>query len=165
MTIPFNQMPPNAKVWIYASDRIISPTELDQINQKAIPFIQNWTAHQNQLKAEFAVLYNVFLVFMVDESINEISGCGIDKLPQLIREIEAATSVNLFNRMGIQLLENNEVNCFSKSQLLNKIAIGALNNSIKTFNNQVTSKAQFDSEWIIPIENAWYYPKTKLQSV
>ena len=35
----------------------------------------------------------------------------------------------------------------------------------KAFNNQITTKKQFEMEWIIPIENAWYYPKTKLQSV
>jgi len=49
MTFPFSQMPPNAKVWIYASDKIISHEQLIIINEMAIPFIQNWTAHQNQL--------------------------------------------------------------------------------------------------------------------
>ena len=118
----FNQMPPNAKVWIYASDKIISPSQLAVINQKAIPFIQNWTAHQNQLKAEFAVLYHCFLVFMVDEGVHEISGCGIDKLTHLIREIDAETDLNLLNRMGVQLLENNEVTCLTKSEFLDKLA-------------------------------------------
>ncbi|MCF8429220.1 MAG: hypothetical protein K9G64_03735 [Bacteroidia bacterium] len=160
----FNQMPPNAKVWIYASDKIISPSQLAVINQKAIPFIQNWTAHQNQLKAEFTVLYHCFLVFMVDEGVHEISGCGIDKLTHLIREIDAATNLNLFNRMGVQLLENNEVTCLTKSEFLVKLAAQNLGNS-KAFNNQVTTKNQFEMEWIIPLENAWYYPKTKLQSV
>ncbi|MFY7733504.1 MAG: hypothetical protein ACOVSR_08460, partial [Bacteroidia bacterium] len=60
MTIPFSQMPPNAKVWIYASDKIINASQLETIHQMSVPFIQNWTAHQNQLKAEFAVLYNCF---------------------------------------------------------------------------------------------------------
>jgi hypothetical protein len=164
MTIPFSQMPPNAKVWIYASNKIISPTELAIINEKAIPFIQNWTAHQNQLKAEFAVLYNLFLVFMVNEGVHEISGCGIDKLTHLIREIDAETNLNLFNRMGVQLLENNEIISITKTEFLSKIATQDLSNS-KAFNNQVTTKKQFDLGWIIPIENAWYYPKTKLQSV
>ncbi len=157
-------MPPNAKVWIYASDKIISPTTLTIINQKVAPFIQNWTAHQNQLKAEFAVLFNCFLVFMVDEGVHEISGCGIDKLTHLIREIDAEANLNLFNRMGVQLLENNEVTCMTKAGFLNKMASQDLSNS-KAFNNQVNIKKQFDLEWVTPLENAWYYPKTKLQSV
>lgn len=157
-------MPPNAKVWIYASDKIISPSQLAIINQKAVPFIQNWTAHQNQLKAEFAVLFHCFLVFMVDEGVHEISGCGIDKLTHLIREIDAETHLNLFNRMGVQLLENNEVICLTKAEFLSKMSTNDLSNS-KAFNNQVTNKTQFDLEWISPLENAWYYPKTKLQSL
>lgn len=160
----FNQMPPNAKVWIYASDKSISPSQLAIINQKAVPFIQNWTAHQNQLKAEFAVFFNCFLVFMVDEGVHEISGCGIDKLTHLIREIDTETNLNLFNRMGVQLLENNEVIGMTKAEFLSKMATHDLSKT-KAFNNQVITKNQFDLEWIIPIENAWYYPKTKLQSL
>lgn len=160
----FNQMPPNAKVWIFASDKIISPSQLAIINQKAIPFIQNWTAHQNHLQAEFAVLYNCFLVFMVNESVHEISGCGIDKLTHLIKELDAETSLNLLNRMGVQLLENNKVTCLTKSAFLEKLSTENLVNST-AFNNQITTKKQFETEWVIPLKNAWYYPKTKLQSV
>jgi hypothetical protein len=158
-------MPPNAKVWIYASDKIINASQLETIHQMAAPFIQNWTAHQNQLKAEFAVLYNCFLVFMVDEGFNEISGCGIDKSVKLVKEIEQATGLNLFDRLRIQILENLNLNIYSKSEILNKIENKELNFEAKTFNNQVSAKAQFDKEWIIDLENAWFYPKTKLQSV
>jgi hypothetical protein len=164
MTNQFNQMPLNAKVWIYASDKIISPSQLAVINKKAIPFIQNWTAHQNQLKAEFAVLYHCFLVFMVNEDVHEISGCGIDKLTQFIREIDTEINLNLLNRIGVQLIKNNEVICMTKSEFLSKMTTLDLLNT-KAFNNQVTTKKQFDLEWIIPLENVWYYPKTKLQSV
>lgn len=158
-------MPPNAKVWIYASDKIINASQLETIHQMAVPFIQNWTAHQNQLKAEFAVLYNCFLVFMVDEGFNEISGCGIDKSVKLVKEIEQATSLNFFNRLKIQTIENQSINIYSKIEIVEKIENNTLTSNVKTFNNQVTNKLQFDSEWIIDLENAWFYPKTKLQSV
>jgi hypothetical protein len=161
MTIPFSQMPPNAKVWIYASNTIINAAQLEIINQMAVPFIQNWTAHQNQLKAEFAVLYNCFLVFMVDEGFNEISGCGIDKSVKLVKDIEQATGLNLFDRLKIQITDNQEVSILTKSEILNKIENKQLPMNVKTFNNQVSTKEQFDSNWQINIEKAWYYPKTQ----
>lgn len=165
MTVPFSQMPPNAKVWIYASDKIINSSQIETINQMAVPFIQNWTAHQNQLKAEFAVLYHCFLVFMVDEGFNEISGCGIDKSVKLMKEIEQATGHNFFNRLKIQTIENQNINIYSKTEIVEEIENNNLASNVKTFNNQITNKLQFDSEWIIDLENAWFYPKTKLQSV
>lgn len=165
MTVPFSQMPPNAKVWIYASDKIINSLQIETINQMAVPFIQNWTAHQNQLKAEFAVLYHCFLVFMVDEGFNEISGCGIDKSVKLVKEIEQATGLNFFNRLKIQTIENQNINIYSKTEIVEEIENNTLLSNVKTFNNQITNKLQFDSEWIIDLENAWFYPKTKLQSV
>jgi hypothetical protein len=165
MTIPFSQMPPNAKVWIYASNKIINASQLETIRQMAVPFIQNWTAHQNQLKAEFAVLYNCFLVFMVDEGFNEISGCGIDKSVKLVKEIEQATGLNLFDRLKIQLLENQNIHIYSKAEAVKKIENNELSAGAQTFNNQVNVKSQFEAEWIIDLEKAWFYPKTKLQSV
>jgi hypothetical protein len=165
MTFPFSQMPPNAKVWIYASDKIISHEQLIIINEMAIPFIQNWTAHQNQLKAEFAVLYNCFLIFMVDEGFNEISGCGIDKSVNLVKDIEKQTNLNLFNRLKIQLINNNEVTIFNKTEIISKIENGETNTSTKTFNNQITTKTDFDNNWIIPLEQAWFFPKIKTQLV
>ncbi len=165
MTFPFSQMPPNAKVWIYASDKIISHEQLIIINDMAIPFIQNWTAHQNQLKAEFAVLYNCFLIFMVDEGFNEISGCGIDKSVNLVKDIEKQTNLNLFNRLKIQLINNNEVTIFNKTDIISKIENGETNSFTKTFNNQITTKADFDNNWIIPLEHAWFFTKNKTQLV
>jgi hypothetical protein len=137
MTFPFSQMPPNAKVWIYASDKIISHEQLIIINEMAIPFIQNWTAHQNQLKAEFAVLYNCFLIFMVDEGFNEISGCGIDKSVNLVKDIEKQTNLNLFNRLKIQLINNNEVTIFNKTEI-----ISAVKNRILSMLNTVTESLE-----------------------
>jgi hypothetical protein len=165
MTFPFSQMPPNAKVWIYASDKIISREQLIIINEMVNPFIQNWTAHQNQLKAEFAVLYNCFLIFMVDEGFNEISGCGIDKSVNLVKDIEKQTNLNLFNRLKIQLINNNEVTIFNKTEIISKIENGETNTSTKTFNNQITTKTDFDNNWIIPLEQAWFFPKIKTQLV
>jgi hypothetical protein len=131
----------------------------------ANPFIQNWTAHQNQLKAEFAVLYDCFLIFMVDEGFNEISGCGIDKSVNLVKDIEKQTNLNLFNRLKIQLINNNEVTIFNKTEIISKIENGETNTSTKTFNNQITTKTDFDNNWIIPLEQAWFFPKIKTQLV
>ncbi|MES2656431.1 MAG: hypothetical protein V4620_12625 [Bacteroidota bacterium] len=162
MTTPFENMPAHAKVWVYASDKILTPTQVNLIQEKAVPFIQSWTAHSNQLKATFAILHNCFLVFMVDESFNEISGCGIDKSVHLVKEIEAETGLNLFNRLAIQVLDNDELTVYRKSNLLESIHQNLVSPLAKTFNNQVSTKQEFDTNWIIPIEKAWFYPKQNI---
>ena len=52
---------------------------------------------------------------MVDEGFNEISGCGIDKSVKLVKEIEQATDLNLFDRLKIQILE---VLCGQRKKLI-----------------------------------------------
>ncbi len=162
MTTPFKNMPPESKVWVYASDRLLTLDQVDHIQKKVAPFVQNWTAHSNQLKAEFAILYNCFLVFMVDESISEISGCGIDKSVYLVKELESETGLNLFNRLAIQVLDEQEIKIFRKSNLLEALKNDELSILAQTFNNQVSTKQEFDNNWLIPIEKAWFYPTLNL---
>ena len=55
MTLPFNEMPANSRIWIYQSDRKLNDSELDQIKLKLIDFLKNWTAHGDDLKSSFEI--------------------------------------------------------------------------------------------------------------
>jgi hypothetical protein len=83
----------------------------------------------------------------------------------LVKDIEKQTNLNLFNRLKIQLINNNEVTIFNKTEIISKIENGETNTSTKTFNNQITTKTDFDNNWIIPLEQAWFFPKIKTQLV
>ena len=45
MFVPFDQLPDNARVWIYPSSRKFSPDEVLVIRQKTKAFLEQWTAH------------------------------------------------------------------------------------------------------------------------
>jgi hypothetical protein len=159
MNIPFDEMPSTSRVWVYAANRKLTEAEQDEIIQRGQSFVTSWTAHQQQLKASFAILHNTFVVIAVDEQMNEVSGCGIDKSIHLMQEIDRAYNLNLFNRLQVELLLDNDVLLTNKQKTAVMLQEGTVNDQTKVFNKTVTTKAAFDSEFLIPLGRSWIFPQ------
>ena len=78
MYVPFDRLPDEARVWIYATNRHLSDKEVIAIEQELIAFLTQWTAHQQALEASFSIPYNNFIVIGLNENKNLASGCSID---------------------------------------------------------------------------------------
>jgi hypothetical protein len=152
------EMHPESKVWIYAANRILTETETAEIQGAGNEFALNWTAHQQQLKAEFRILHGVFLVFTVDETQAEISGCGIDKSVHFMQDIDKKYNLDIFNRMRVELWQNNVVILTNKQNLSVMWQEGAVNEQTLLFNKLVTTKKQFDESFLIPLSQSWVFP-------
>jgi hypothetical protein len=57
------------------------------------------------------------MVFMVNENMNEVSGCGIDKSVHFMQEIDKKYNLDAFNRLRIELWQNNAVVITNKQKL------------------------------------------------
>lgn len=155
MYIPFESLPDSARIWIYQADRKFSEEEISQINDHGKLFIEQWTAHQQTLKASFKVFHNLFLVIGVDESYNDASGCSIDKSVHFIREIEKRFSVNLFNRFNVVYNQKNQ-NQISHFTKLKKLLEGNhISLETKIYNNLITTKQELENKWLVNIKESW----------
>jgi len=76
------------------------------VKQLASGFAAEWKSHGSPLKAAADVLYNRFLVMMVDEDAGSASGCSIDSSVAQIRSIEQKLNVDLFDRMNLAYLNS-----------------------------------------------------------
>ncbi|MES2558527.1 MAG: hypothetical protein V4590_02220 [Bacteroidota bacterium] len=165
MNIPFEQMPANAKLWIYAANRKLTVSEQETIRAKGALFVTGWTAHQQQLKAAFAILHDVFLIIAVDENYSEVSGCGIDKSVHFMQEIDREYNINVFNRLQIELFLNEDLLLTNKQKLAVMLQEGTVNEQTPVFNKTVTDKDSFDKYFQKTLGQSWVYPSLKaLQS-
>ncbi|MFY8107992.1 MAG: ABC transporter ATPase [Bacteroidia bacterium] len=160
----FNTLPDYSRVWIYASTGKLSPEQSSDVQNLLDGFAKGWTSHQQQLNAKAALVKSHFLVFMVDESAAEISGCGIDKSVQLVKEIEQKTGISFFNRLNIHLEIENEVHIFNKQQLERAVEEGLVNENTHFFDNLVQTKADFIENWLKPVNKSWIWSKIKTLS-
>ncbi len=147
-----NNLPPHAKVWIYAANRVFDATEAAEINEKARQFAAQWTAHKQQLSSNGGLLYNCFIVLMVDESMTGASGCSIDSSVRFVKELGASYHADFFNRMLLYYVdEENQLQILSFNDAANAFKQGKINEATQVFNNLVNTKEAFDNNWKISL--------------
>lgn len=125
--VAYQDLPANARVWIYQSNRLLTVTESEQARQALRQFVEQWQSHGKPVRAWSEVLHQLFLVLVVDEDYEAPSGCSIDASVALIRELGQALDVDWFDRMvfAYQTIDQ-QVHTAQESNLLNCMPMGLL---------------------------------------
>ena len=147
--IPFKNMPPHSRVWIYQADRELTSAETESIKRNAEAFVAQWTSHDQWMKACIEIFHNRFIVVCVDEKTAPASGCGIDKSVKFIRQMEKHFSISLMDRMNVACRKNGEIISCKLSELKNAGASSV-------FNNLVQTKEELEKNWEVPLEQSWH---------
>ncbi len=147
---------PQSKIWIYQSNRAFTPIEVNEIQQKLDEFTAQWTAHGHQLKAKAEIRYNFFIVLIVDQDSANATGCSIDSSVRVIKEIEQAYHVDLFNRFNMAYKVDNEVHVNSKEDFETLITIKKITSDTIVFNNLVQTLAEYETKWEVPLGQSWH---------
>ena len=159
MLVEFKDMPAEARLWVYQADRPLSSSEQDFIRAQSVTFIHQWTAHGANLKASFAISFDQFLVITVDENFNQASGCSIDSSVQFVRFLEQELKVSFLDRTRVAFLdeelEPNGITTRSLREIKEKVHSGEIGEKAIVFNNMVTSKREFDTNWKIEAKKSW----------
>lgn len=156
MYTEYNNLPDNARVWIYQSNREFTDKEIEFISSKTKEFINSWTRHGDDLKGSFTIKYNQFLILAVDESFNSISGCSIDASVHFVQQLEKELQLDLMDKMNISFKSGNYINLvklldfqkFAKDQKITEDTI--------VFNNMITTKKEVENNWEIPAKESWH---------
>ena len=144
----------DSRIWIFQANRKFSTEEKEIIISKLNTFIADWNAHGAELLADFDLPYDQFIVVGVDENQATASGCSIDKLTKLVREIDADYSYDLLNRMLVSY-ENNEDVIIEKLPTFKQKVKDATIKDVKVFNNGVASLKDFKQNWLLPLDQSW----------
>ena len=97
------------RIIIYPASRPFSAKEAKIVTEKIFDFLPTWAAHGKPLSASFKIEKNQFVIISVDQDQEAASGCSIDSLGQVFRELDAEFNLGFFDRMKASFVENGEV--------------------------------------------------------
>lgn len=156
MYIPFNQLPPTARVWIYQSKNIFTENELKIIESELQKFSHSWDSHGSSLKNSYSIFHNRFIVISVDESMNNASGCSIDKSVNLMKLLSEQLNVDLLDKTQIAFVKSDEsISTFDFKETKEMYLNNKIDSNTIVFNNLVSNIADFQSNWQTEISNTW----------
>ena len=157
MLVDFKLLSDSSKLWVFQSDKIISPSNQKILINEISPFLTNWSSHGAEIKSSFEIRYDLFLIISVDEEINSASGCSIDKLTNFIIQISNEIGVDFFNRLNVAYKSDSEkINLRSLSDFKTLISEGKINEESIVFNNLIKTKKDYIKQWEVQLKNSWH---------
>ncbi|MCC5944883.1 MAG: hypothetical protein JJT94_08100 [Bernardetiaceae bacterium] len=166
MYVTFDSMPKHARLWIYQADRSFTNSEQDIIRKQVAAFCESWAAHSQPLTASYALLHERFLILAVDEQANKASGCSIDSSVALIKQLEQALQVNLFDRTLVAYLDKEaKLQTLKLAALPQAIDKGVITTETLVFDNLIQLKMQLENEWKVPASQTWLKRYFKSETV
>ena len=145
----------DSRVWIYQCNRRFSISEALQLEDMLTSFTDNWLSHGSEVKGYANLLFGQFIVLMADESATGVSGCSTDSSVRLIKEIENAYQVNLFDRQLLAFIVKEHIQLLPLSQLQYAASNHFIEPDTHYFNNLVQTKQELEEKWIVPVKESW----------
>jgi hypothetical protein len=156
MFVNFDEIPEDAKVWVYPSSRKFYPNEIPEIEEKIRTFIAEWKADDASFKASYQFLYNRFLVITADDITTPLKNSDIDDSVAFILRLQETYEVALLDRMNICFKQGEFVQYKDLKDFKKLLKNKALTGKSIIFDNLITTKQDFENLWEIPIEESWY---------
>ncbi|MDX1446270.1 hypothetical protein [Lishizhenia sp.] len=146
----FKDFPENSRVWLYQTNRALSATEVNYVDEKLKAFTKEWAAHGKQLWATAAIVNPYFVAVVVDESITPPSGCSIDASVKFLKELGAELEVDFFTRMQITVEEEGKIRQIPFQELSTQ------NNAkeLLIYDALVDNLKQLRGQWPLPVKES-----------
>ena len=97
---------PNCRVWVFIGARALDATEIAWATEQLIAFTQTWQTHGQSMNATGFVFEKHALVIVANEDGVQASGCSMDKINHLVRQIGNELGIDFFARMNTLVKEN-----------------------------------------------------------
>ncbi|RTY93618.1 ABC transporter ATPase [Flavobacterium sp. GT3R68] len=156
MSVDFNTLPEESKIWIYQSNRKFSDDEIIEIEKALEEFVNNWAAHGTGLEAGFITKYNRFIILAVNQENQMATGCSIDASVQFIQELEQKYSVDLLDKMNVTFKLGEHIAHKSLIDFKKMAKDKAVTENTIVFNNLVNTVGEWQEYWEVPANESWH---------
>ena len=156
MHVPFEDLPEDSKIWIYPSNRKFSDDEMIEIDRDIKTFVENWSAHGTGLEASYLLKYNRFIIFAVNQDVQQATGCSIDSSVAFIQSLEQKYGVDLLDKMNVTFKNGEHIAHKSLLDFKRMAKEKAVTANTIVFNNLVNSIEDFNENWEVPAGESWH---------
>ena len=152
----YTTLPASSRIWIYQSTQPIFSETASEIQKHLQVFVQQWTAHNQALRAHGELKHNQFVILMVDESQAGASGCSIDKSVHFIQQLEQNYNLSLMDRLNFAYEKEGAIHTAQKDYFAELYQNGDITDDTIVFDNLVRTKGEFDTGWRKKLGESWH---------
>ena len=150
--------PANSRIWVFAAGRELDDAELGELLAAVDGFLAGWAAHGVRLRAARAWCYGRFLIVGADPGAAPPSGCSIDALAGVLKEMESRLGVRFLGNEAVWYRDDgNRVRAASRSEFRALARSGEVTPASVVFDNSITELADlWEGRWEAPARERWH---------
>ena len=92
----------------------------------------------------------------MDESINDATGCSIDKCVHFIKDLENKYEIDLLDKMNISFKQGDYISYKSIVDFKKLVKNKSVSKNTIVFNNLVLDIEEFNENWEVPATKSWH---------
>lgn len=156
----FSELPGSARIWCFGTDRPPSPRETARILEEMRVFLEDWTAHSEELVAGYDWRYRRFLLVGLDEEGAAASGCSIDALLRRLKGLEDELGLHLTDSSPVWFRDGEEegrVRSVAREEFRRLSVAGRVDRGTTVFDPTVRTVADLrEGRWELPAAASWH---------
>jgi hypothetical protein len=111
--IDISQLPDESRIWIFGISPALDERKSSRLLSVVDSFLDDWSAHQQPIVSGRQIVHGMFLIIGVDQR-SETSGCSIDRMFGLLRQLE--------RELDVAILDPNRIFCRDASGSVTSIS-------------------------------------------
>ena len=154
--VDFDQLPANARVWVFASDRPLTGDEARTLLEAVDRFLGQWKAHGAALRNAREWKEDQFLAIGVDPTVEQASGCSIDGLFRGLQALERSLDTRLVAGGRVFYRDaHGKAQLANRAELPTLAAQGTLTDDTPVFDTSLTDAAAWRERFVQPASLTW----------
>ncbi len=154
----FHGFPGNTRIWIFGADRELEDRESAELLSGVDGFLRTWAAHGVPLHAARSWCHGRFLIVGADTRAASPSGCSIDALVGVLKEIEIRYGVRFLGNEAVWYRDAQGRICkASRPEFRGLARSGSVTPASVVFDNSITELAELRAgQWEAPARERWH---------
>ncbi len=153
----FSTLPDSARIWIFSSNRELSPAESEMLMAEVSSFLQSWTAHKVETHASADLRYNRFLIIGADENVAKPGGCSIDEMMRRVRILGETYGVEFIGTPRVDYrAQDGKIRSISRSEFQKMAESKDVVPETIVFDNTITTISELSEKWELSASRSWH---------
>ncbi len=153
--VPFESLPDNARVWVFASDQPLSGAIADTLLAAVDQFLAEWKAHGVPLRCARDWRDDRFLAIAVDVNTENASGCSIDGLFRTLQQLERSIGTRLVGGGRVFYRTPGGIETTSRDQFVDRVKRGDVARETPVFDTGVTAASAWRTRFEQAAGRSW----------
>jgi hypothetical protein len=155
--VRFDSLPDDARLWVFAASEPVTGGHADRLLDAVDEWLADWKAHEEPLTCARDWRDDRFLAIGVDQSTAGASGCSIDALFRVFKQLQAAGDVSMLSGGRVfHRTAAGDVVGQSRAEFSKSATSGDIGPDTMVFDTSVTSAGAYRSGFEKPARDSWH---------